>query len=78
MRIACNLRRFREQKGISLRDAEVATGISRGQLSRIEKGRMLPTDSEAAKIAGVYGKPPITWYTASLSSPLILGDEEQA
>lgn len=35
-----NIRSLRESKGISIRDLEKLTGISRANLSRVERGRL--------------------------------------
>lgn len=45
------LRTVRENCGLSLRDVEERSGISRGILSMIETGRMNATDDEVAAIA---------------------------
>jgi transcriptional regulator with XRE-family HTH domain len=42
---------------VSLRAMAEATGIHRGTLSRIETGRMLPTDEELRRIEQAYGVP---------------------
>ncbi|HEY2940448.1 MAG TPA: helix-turn-helix transcriptional regulator [Gaiellaceae bacterium] len=44
MRIACRLRELRQARELSLRDVERMTGIARTDLSKVERGRMLPPD----------------------------------
>ena len=45
----------REQKGISLRMAERATGISKTKILRIERGEVTPDSDETEKLCAVYG-----------------------
>lgn len=80
MRLACQLRRFREQRDpkLSLRDVEAATGISRGYLSRYERGRELPRDDKVPVLEETYGMPSRDWYILDGTQPLILPDEEAA
>lgn len=62
MRLVCHLRRFRQELGLSIREAEEATGISRATLSQIERVRRLPSDDQADVLEAVYAKPRTHWY----------------
>jgi predicted transcriptional regulator len=42
--------------GLSLRDVEHRTGINRGFLSRVERGRMIPTADESAVLLNFYAQ----------------------
>lgn len=44
----------RLQAGLSIRDVEAVTGIHRTTLSMLERGRLVPTPEESAKILAVY------------------------
>ena len=50
------LKAARETAGISLRDLEERTGISRGNLSRLENGSTNPTIATLRRYAGAIGK----------------------
>lgn len=52
MKVACSLRVHRY---LPLRETGARVGIAFGQLSMIERGRLLPTDEELARIEAVYG-----------------------
>lgn len=43
-------RALRSERGYSLRELQDATGINRGDLSKIERGRLIPTPGQAAAI----------------------------
>jgi DNA-binding XRE family transcriptional regulator len=55
-RVMTELRVAREAAGISLRDLEERTGISRGNLSRLETGESNPTVSTLRRYAEAIGK----------------------
>lgn len=78
MRLACRLRLIRSERELSIRQAEIKTGISRGALSEIEHGRRLPTDDQASEIERVYGEPRDGWYHFGGLEPVIHGDSEAA
>ncbi len=54
--IMTELRAARESAGISLRELEERTGISRGNLSRLETGESNPTVSTLRRYAEAIGK----------------------
>ena len=54
--IMAELRAARESAGISLRDLEERTGISRGNLSRLETGESNPTVTTLRRYAEAIGK----------------------
>ena len=54
--IITQLRAARESAGISLRDMEERTGISRGNLSRLETGESNPTVATLRRYAEAIGK----------------------
>ena len=51
MRIEILLRKVREEKNISLQRLSEITGLSKGQLSRIENGETMPTILSIERIA---------------------------
>lgn len=59
MRLRCRLRELRGNR--SLRDVEEATKVNRGDLSRIELGRQVPTDEQMEALEPVYG-PMTGWW----------------
>ena len=77
----CYLRELRGARPINA--AAEATGVNKGVLSMIERGRQLPTDSEALALAEFYG-PAASWYAGTnpncygLVQPTILPDQEPA
>jgi transcriptional regulator with XRE-family HTH domain len=81
MRIKSHLRELRGTRPISVAAEE--TGVNKGVLSRIERGRQLPTDMEALALAEFYG-PVSSWYAGTdpdcygLVQPTILPDHEPA
>jgi transcriptional regulator with XRE-family HTH domain len=50
------LRAARESAGVSLRELEERTGISRGNLSRLETGESNPTVATLRRYAAAIGK----------------------
>jgi transcriptional regulator with XRE-family HTH domain len=57
VRLACRLRELREERGLSIRDVEARKGISRGYLSHLERGRLLPRDEWIDALEAVYEAP---------------------
>ena len=53
-RIACNAKRIRDEKKLTLDAAAAATGVSRSMLAQIEKGEVNPTISVLWKMANGY------------------------
>jgi transcriptional regulator with XRE-family HTH domain len=62
MRLRCRLREYRATLDLSLRELEAQTGVPRATLSRIENGRLLPTDRELAVLEPAYGRTFLEWY----------------
>lgn len=60
MRVRCVLREIRGRR--SVRELETLSGINRGTLSQIERGRLLPLDEHIPALERAYGKPAHTWY----------------
>ncbi len=60
MRLACRLRVIRGER--SLRELAAVSGINRGTLSRIERGRQLPADKQVGALEELYGAPAHEWY----------------
>lgn len=48
--------RARARAGLSLRQVEAATGVNRGAISMWERGRLLLTDEQQARISELYEK----------------------
>lgn len=57
MHVRTYLREIREARGLQLVDAAKLTGISKGDLSRIERGRVLPTEEQLGMLAALYLEP---------------------
>ena len=55
MRVPCNLRRIRERRDLTIRDVAERSGINRGSLSALERGRTVPPDSWIPKLERAYG-----------------------
>jgi transcriptional regulator with XRE-family HTH domain len=81
VRIRSHLRELRGTRPISVAAEE--TGLNKGVLSMIERGRQLPTDAEALALAPFYG-PAASWYAGvdphcfGLVRATLLPDAEQA
>jgi transcriptional regulator with XRE-family HTH domain len=54
-RLAERVRKLRVLRGLNLRDAEAATGVSRSMLSKIERGAASPTATVLGKLAEGFG-----------------------
>ncbi|RLB44783.1 MAG: hypothetical protein DRH30_00575 [Deltaproteobacteria bacterium] len=48
--------RKRRALGLSLRQVEARTGIIRGAISQIERGRLIPTDQESSTLLEHYAQ----------------------
>lgn len=55
------MREIRQAAGLSLTEISDATGLTRGDLSRIETGHGLPLDKHVPALESVYGSAS-TWY----------------
>jgi len=75
MRLTTHLRTIREERGLTIREAEEQTGIARGTLSQLERGVLLPLDKQVPKLEIVYG-PSVDWY--SRLAGLALQEDEAA
>lgn len=60
MRVRCHLREIRG--GRRLADIAALSGVRVPDLSRIERGVMLPTDADVPKLAAAYGAVLDEWY----------------
>jgi transcriptional regulator with XRE-family HTH domain len=60
VRLRCFIHEGRGDR--SLRQIAALTGVSAGELSLIERGRLLPTDDQVEAIERVYGIERIDWY----------------
>lgn len=69
MRVTCRLREIRlgMTPTPTLRAMADDVGIHAGTLSRIEHGRMLPTDDELRRIEQAYGVPRDAIYAAHIT-----------
>jgi transcriptional regulator with XRE-family HTH domain len=65
MRVPSFMQQIRHGADLSLAEVRDLTGIDRGTLSRIERGRQLPADSEIAALELAYG-PAAQWYPPEL------------
>lgn len=66
MRVPCHLRQLREGLAKTLREVEMETGISRGDLSAYETGRKLVADRHELQLEEAYGAPSHEWYPPAL------------
>jgi len=55
--VADNLRRLREERGLSLAALAASSGVSRAMLNQVERGKSTPTISVVWKIATALGLP---------------------
>lgn len=69
MRVRTFLREIREGRGHSLREATELTGLAGAELSRIERGQMLPTDRQAEAMPPAYGQG--GWYPFTVAAVLV-------
>lgn len=60
MRLKCHLHAIRGSR--PLRELAEASGVNRGELSKIENGRALPKDEWIPAIEEAYGAPVDRWY----------------
>jgi transcriptional regulator with XRE-family HTH domain len=60
VRLRCYIRQGRGER--SLRQIAELTDVSPGELSLIERGRLLPDDEQVAALELIYGMPMIDWY----------------
>jgi transcriptional regulator with XRE-family HTH domain len=60
VRLRCYLREGRGER--SLRQVANLTGVSAGELSLIERGRLLPADDQVEAIERAYGLQRTSWY----------------
>lgn len=66
MRVPCHLRALREGLGKTLREVELETGISRGDLSAYETGRKLVADRHEVQLQEAYECQSSLWYPPAL------------
>lgn len=66
MILDCRLRELREAQKLSLADVKAAlperVKLSRGDLSRVERGMMLPPEKWVPALEAAYGAPSSSWY----------------
>ncbi len=55
------LRELREARGCSLRAVEIMTGISRGTLSKVERGLEVPSAEQLVQLSRFYEVDPTRW-----------------
>jgi transcriptional regulator with XRE-family HTH domain len=60
MRVACNLREIRGKRQAV--EIARASGINKGELSKIERGLALPRDEWIPALEAAYGAPAHDWY----------------
>ncbi|HVM69554.1 MAG TPA: helix-turn-helix transcriptional regulator [Gaiellaceae bacterium] len=79
MHVRCRLRQLRNLMpgDVSLRDMEERTGISRGTLSQLERGILLPLDRQIDALEHGYGAPIVAWYDPHALLALQTGDGEE-
>jgi len=56
------MREVRKLRGMSLRDVEAETGISRATLSKVERGIELPKVGHMLSLSDTYGVHPNDWF----------------
>jgi transcriptional regulator with XRE-family HTH domain len=62
MRVVCHLRRLRGER--KMLDLARAANVNVGDLSRIERGIMLPADHVIPDLERAYGVPREEWYAS--------------
>lgn len=60
MHVPCHLREIRGRRTID--EIEKASGVHRGTLSLLERGRLFPTEKHVEVLERAYGKPWHQWY----------------
>ncbi len=50
MKVRTNLKLLRDSAGLSLRELQAETGILPSELSKMERGKLVPTDEEIIKL----------------------------
>lgn len=74
MHVRCKLRDLRGDR--TLRELEALTEISRGTLSKLERGVQFPLDKQIAQLERAYGAPLASWYDPWTLLALERGDGE--
>lgn len=57
-KFGANVKKIRSEKGLTMLDVEVATGISEGSISKIENGKKNPALTTIIKLAKGLSVPP--------------------
>lgn len=60
MHVPCYLREIRGKR--TMLEIEAASGVNRGTLSLLERGRLFPLEKHVARLERAYGKPWHEWY----------------
>lgn len=68
---AVSLRDLRQQRGLSLRQLEDETGISRAVWSQVERGKLLAEPHQVAALSAVFEIPPAAWRVRFLLEALV-------
>lgn len=74
MRVTCHLRAFRGERTLAAITAR--SGVSQADLSRIERGRMVPADDQIPQLEEAYGQPRHLWWPPEVL--VVLQDDEGA
>jgi transcriptional regulator with XRE-family HTH domain len=72
VKLQCHLREARGER--TLREISTATGVSQPDLSRIERGTLLPADVAVPLLEEAYGIPVTAWFPPQVLLA-ITGDE---
>jgi transcriptional regulator with XRE-family HTH domain len=74
VRVTCHLRGFRGDRTLAAITEQ--SGVSQADLSRIERGRMVPADDQVALLEEAYGQPRHLWWPPEVL--VVLQDDEGA
>jgi transcriptional regulator with XRE-family HTH domain len=70
--LSCRLVKIRGER--TLQELAEASGVNRGDLSRIEHGRMLPAGKHLEPLERAYGKPVEDWYPPRVLAAIAFDD----
>lgn len=76
MHVPCYLRTIRGKR--TMPDLERESGVNRGTLSLLERGRLFPLEKHVAALEQAYGKPWHEWYPPFVVAVIARELEEDA
>jgi transcriptional regulator with XRE-family HTH domain len=76
MHVPCHLREIRGKRKIT--EIETTSGVHRGTLSLLERGRLFPIEKHVDALERAYGKPWYEWYPPFVVAVIARELEEDA